>query len=171
MTRAFIGVGSNIHPAGNVREAVLRLGKKAGVRGISTIYQTEPEGRPEQDPYYNCVVEIETELPPRQLKERLGEIEKELGRERSADKYASRTIDLDLILYGALELETDDLRLPDPLILRRSYQAHALLELAPDLEIPGWGRIADIASALPRDKMLPLADYTASLRKEALLGH
>ncbi len=172
MARVFIGIGSNIRPAENVREAVLRLAKKVRVKGISMVYQTEPEGRPEQPPYYNCVVEIETERPPRDLKAGiLGEIEKGLGRQRNADKDASRTIDLDLILYGDFKLENEDLTLPDPLIRHRPYLAHSLLELAPDLEIPGWGRIRDIASVLPPGKMIPLTDYTASLRKEVLLGH
>lgn len=172
MARAFVSVGSNIDPADNTRAAVRLLAAKAHLRGISTVYLTEAEGRPEQPPYYNCVVEIETSLPPGALKHLvLRRIEDELGRKRSGDKYAPRTIDLDLILYDDLVLKTDDLTLPDPQILLRPFLAFPLLELAPALRLPGTDvRIEEATAGLSRDRMKPLEGYTALLKKEIAHG-
>ena len=171
MARAFISVGSNIHPAENMREAIRLLDWQTRIVGISTVYQTEAEDRSEQPPYYNCVVEIGTEIPPMKLKyELLRKTEEALGRKRSTDKYAARAIDLDLIVYDDLVLETEELTLPDPQILRRSFVAIPLEELAPGLVLPGLGlRIEKVAERLPRGQMKPLGQYTASLRKD--IGH
>ncbi len=172
MTRVFVSVGSNIEPDENVRKAIHVLSRRARVLGISTVYLTEPEGRPEQPPYYNCVVEIETSLPPAELKRTvLRRIEDELGRKRERDKYAARTIDLDLIVYGDLVLRTEDLTIPDPEIMRRPFLAVPLSELAPDLKLPGSGLdMKEAATTLPRDKMRPLTAYTDILRREILHG-
>ena len=170
MARAFVGIGSNIEPAENVEKAVSLLSAAVQIRGISTVYLTEAVGRPGQPPYYNCVVELETEEKPAELKQRvLRKIEKELGRIRGNDRSAARTIDLDLILYDRLVMTTEGLTLPDPDIVKRPFLAIPLLELAPDLQLPGSGlRINEIAAALPQDAMKPLQDYTARLRKGTL---
>jgi len=170
MARAFIGIGSNIEPAKNVRAAIRSLAQQAQVVGISTVYRTDALGRPEQHTYYNCVVEIETDLAPRELKFRLlRSIESELGRTRSSDKFAPRTIDLDVILYDELVMTTPDLALPDPDIPQRPFLAIPLHELAPGLVLPGSGlRIQEAAAALSPNAMKPLAAYTEHLRKEFL---
>jgi 2-amino-4-hydroxy-6-hydroxymethyldihydropteridine diphosphokinase len=170
MARAFISIGSNIDPEINVRNAILRLGATTRVKAISTVYRTEPVGPPGQPPFYNCVVEIETDLAPRELKFRLlRRIEGELGRTRGGDKFAARTIDLDLILYGDLVMTTEDLTLPDPDIMRRPFLAVPLQELAPGLALPGSDvRINEAVRALPRKGMTPLENYTERMRKEIL---
>jgi 2-amino-4-hydroxy-6-hydroxymethyldihydropteridine diphosphokinase len=172
MARAFVSVGSNIDPEENTARALSALGREARITKISTVYLTEPEGRPEQPLFYNCVVEIETELSPVELKQKvLREIEKRLGRERTEDKYAARTIDLDLVLYDDLVMTTEGLTLPDPDIVRRPFLAVPLLELAPGLVLPGSGlRIAEAAAALQQNSMKPLKNYTERLRKEVLYG-
>ena len=172
MARAFISIGSNIDPEANVKAAILRLGPAARVKAISTIYRTEPVGPPGQPPFYNCVVEIETEMAPREVKFRLlRTIESELGRIRSNDKFAARTIDLDLILYEDLVMSTEDLTLPDPDILRRPFLAVALHELAPGLVLPGSGvRISEAVPPQPRKDMTPLQEYSERVRKEVLHG-
>lgn len=168
MTRAFVSIGSNIDPEENVKKAVLLLAGRTTVRAVSTVYLTAAEDRPEQPPYYNCVVEIETAQPPVELKQRiLRRIEAELGRVRTRDRYAARTIDLDLVLYGDLVTKTEDLTLPDPDIVRRPYLAVPLEELAPGLLMPGSGMpIHEVASALSRKAMNPLEGYTELIRKE-----
>ena len=170
MTRAFVSVGSNIDPAVNTEQALRLLGRETRITNISTVYETEAEGRPEQPRYYNCLAEIDTALPPRDLKFNvLRKIEEKLGRRRGVDKFAARTIDLDLILYDELMLAEEDLTLPDPDIARRPFLATPLEELAPGLVMPGTGvPIGEIARSLPRDAMQPLADYTKHLRKEIL---
>jgi 2-amino-4-hydroxy-6-hydroxymethyldihydropteridine diphosphokinase len=166
MTRAFIAVGSNIRPAENVRAALGRLAKTVRLVAVSTVYETPAEGRPEQPPYYNCVVAVETDVPPETLKRAiLRRIESDLGRQRAADRYAARPIDLDLILYGDLAVETEDLTLPDPLILTRPYLAAGLREVAPGLVLPKWERPVEELSATGPG-MKPLEEYTERLRRD-----
>ncbi len=168
MVRAFIGIGSNIRPAENVRAAIQALARQTSLAGISMVYLTDALGRPEQQPYYNCVVEIETDARPAEVKYRiLRDIEHSLGRSRTADKYAARTIDLDLIVYGDLALDAEGFRLPDPEILERPFLAVPLAELAPDLVLAGYGlRVADIAAGMLKSGMQPLPDYVRRLREE-----
>lgn len=170
MTRAFIGVGSNIEPAENVRAALRSLARQTRLVAISTVYLTAALGRPEQPPYYNCVAEIETEAPPAAIKfGLLRNLENQLGRQRTQDKYAPRTIDLDLIVYGDLALDEAGLRLPDPEILERAFLAIPLLELAPDLVLAGHGLpLREVAAAMPRSGMRALPDYTGRLQKELI---
>lgn len=170
MARVFIGIGSNIDPVQNVRAALRSLARQTRLVAISTVYLTEALGRPEQPPYYNCVAEIATDAPPAELKYGvLRGIEDALGRTRTQDKYAARTIDLDLIVYGDLVIDADGIELPDPEILERPFLAIPLLELAPDLVLAGYGlRISEVAASLRQDGMQPLNDYTGSLRTELL---
>ncbi len=168
MTRAFVSVGSNIDPATHVCAALRALASRVQVTAISTVYRTRSESRPDQPPFYNCVIEIRTGFSPQTLKfQVLRGIEAELGRRRTRDKNAPRTIDLDLILYGDLVLKTARLVLPDPDIVRRSFLALPLMELAPDLVLPGtqW-RLAGLAARLPRIGLRPLLAYTRALRRD-----
>ena len=172
--RAFIAVGSNICPEENVRAALLSLARQEQIIAISTIYQTAPEGRPEQPDFCNCVIEIKTEKTPEALKYQvLRGIEAGLGRQRTSDKFAPRTIDLDLILYDNLVLNTNRLVLPDPDIASRSFLAACLSELAPELILPGTTlRIAELSARLPKDNRQPLEDYTARIKSDLVfLGH
>ncbi len=170
MARAFISVGSNIDPAANVRRALRALATRMHLVGISMVYLTDALGRPEQHPYYNCVAEVETDVAPRDVKRAiLRQIEDELGRTRTADKYAPRTIDLDLIAYGDLVVDEDGMRLPDPDIMERPFLAIPLHELAPGWVLAGSNRrIDEVAAALPSDGMHPLRDYAGQLRREIL---
>jgi 2-amino-4-hydroxy-6-hydroxymethyldihydropteridine diphosphokinase len=172
MARAFIAVGSNINPAENVRKALGLLARQAKLAGISTVYRTAPLGRPEQPHYYNCVVEIETGIASADLKQKLlRPIEEALGRIRTADKCASRTIDLDLIVYGDLTIDTDSIKLPDPQILERPFLALPLSELAPDLVLAGFNLpLREVTATIPRHGMEPLLDYTELLRHDLRRG-
>ncbi|MBN1130264.1 MAG: 2-amino-4-hydroxy-6-hydroxymethyldihydropteridine diphosphokinase [Chitinispirillaceae bacterium] len=165
MTRAFIGIGSNIHPEENFRESIRLLSHSVTIAAISTVYQTEPENRPDQPPYLNGVVAIETGRSPLYLKYRLLRlIEEKLGRLRTDDRYASRTIDLDLLLYDDVTIATEELVLPDPDIFRRPYVAIPLAELAPGLVIPGMEVPIEVVSgSLPRNAMKALPRFTESL--------
>ncbi len=168
MARAFIGIGSNIDPAENVRAAIISLARATRLTAISMVYRTDALDRPDQPPYFNCVAEIGTDLPPLEVKRNiLRVIECSLGRERSADKYAPRKIDLDLIAYDDVVMDADGLTLPDPEIRKRPFLAIPLFELAPDLVLAGCNeRIADIASRLPRGGLEPLKDYARTLRQQ-----
>jgi 2-amino-4-hydroxy-6-hydroxymethyldihydropteridine diphosphokinase len=173
MTRAFVGVGSNIRPAENVRAALRLLGRHARLLAFSTVWTTAPVARPEQDWYYNCVAAIVTNLPPLELKrDVLRAIEAELGRVRGADKFAPRPIDLDLLVYDGVTLQTAELELPDPDIAARPFLALALHELAPSLALRGVTIPLDAAAeALKAGAMRRLDAYTKALRKEWFVGH
>jgi 2-amino-4-hydroxy-6-hydroxymethyldihydropteridine diphosphokinase len=168
MQRAFVAIGSNADPANNVRRAVHLLKRLTRMAGISTVYLTEPEGPPGQPPYYNFVVEVETDLAPLDMKfQLLRPIETALGRVRTGDAFAARPIDLDLILYDEVIMNTADLTLPDPQIFRRSFVAIPLAELAPELIPPGTSTtIARVAAAMETRGMTPLPDLSNLLKRE-----
>ncbi len=171
MVRAYLSIGSNLEPAENVRKALLLLCTHVRITGLSTVYRTPAEGRPEQPDYYNCVAGIETDIPPLEFKlSVLRAIEGELGRSRTDDRFAARPIDLDLILYGDMIMKTPDLELPDPQILRRAFVAVPLQELSPHLVLPGSGRRIGEVAAQSVGEMMPLEGYTKQLREE-LRGH
>jgi 2-amino-4-hydroxy-6-hydroxymethyldihydropteridine diphosphokinase len=164
--RAFVGIGSNIHPEESVLGALALLEQKPGIRivGISTFYRTPALPAPgaskasvETEPdYLNGVVELRTILDAVTLAVTLEETETALGRVRSAERYVSRTMDLDLLLFlspaplrtsGVSHGETAP---PHPEIRTRAFVAVPLLELAPDLLLPPDGTpLKDIADAFP----------------------
>ena len=170
MIRAFIGIGSNIAPEENVREALRRLAQDTHLVSISTFYREPALGHLAEPDFYNGVVAVDTDLPALTLKwDVLRRIETDLGRSRSADKYASRTIDLDLLLYGDLVVSSNELTLPDPDILRRAFVALPLHELAPALVLPGLEvPIRQVANGFVTENMQPLREYTRQLQNELL---
>lgn len=165
-TCVFIGLGSNVNPERNLVAALDRLCDALEVRAVSTVYRTKPLERPEQDDFLNAVVAAATSLPPRALKfDVLRRIESELGRVRSDDAHAPRTIDLDLVLYGNRIMDEADLQLPDPDIWERPFIAEPLRELAPSLVMPDTReRIASIAAALDCTGLTPEPALTHRLR-------
>lgn len=171
MTRAYVGVGSNIEPEANVRRALHLLAGKVRVLAVSTFYRTAAEGRPGDPDYVNGAVAIETSLSPEALKGQLRGIEGALGRRRTVDKLAPRPIDLDLLLYGEQQARQADLVLPHPDIARRAFVAVPLAEIAPDIVLPGAGeRLRDLAARWHRRSMVPLPHLTGDLRGELTNG-
>jgi 2-amino-4-hydroxy-6-hydroxymethyldihydropteridine diphosphokinase len=167
MARAYVAAGSNISPAENIALALRLLAGRAAVTAVSTVYRTKALGRPDQPDYYNLVIEVKTEMPPEEFRRTvLRRIEDKLGRVRSKDRYAPRTIDLDLIACDELALKTDELTLPDPEIAVRPFLSIPLCELNPGLMLPGLGRVDGLAPKLPCAGMEPLLEYTARLKKE-----
>lgn len=164
---AYIAVGANIRPEENVQRALSELRRSVRVTATSTFYRTPAIGRPYQAPFVNGVWRIETHLPPWDLKYTvLREVEARLGRVRSDDPYADRPIVLDVVLYGNAVLRQEGLVIPDPDITRRPLLAVPLLELAPDLVLPGSGmRLADCAIARQTEGMEPLVELTERLRR------
>lgn len=170
MSRVFIGVGSNIEPRENIRKALELLSREVKILGISTFYRTPPDGHQDQPSFYNGVIEAETNILPAKLKRQiLRQIETKLGRRRNEDKYASRTIDLDVLVYDDLTIATDEITVPDPLIAERSFLVIPLCELAPDLQLPGTDcSIRDAAIKFAQHNMEPLPEFTEELRKDIL---
>jgi 2-amino-4-hydroxy-6-hydroxymethyldihydropteridine diphosphokinase len=166
MARVFVGVGSNVEPEVHVRSALARLGEAVGLVRISTFYATPALGRPSDPGFVNGVVEVRDGASPRALKGVLSGIEGTEGRRRGGDRFAPRPIDLDLLLHGDAVSTEPELPLPHPDVTHRRFVALPLLELAPDLVLPGSGlRLAAIAEALPPYPMEPLPTLTRALRE------
>lgn len=126
---AFISVGSNIEPERNILAALTALASKTQVTASSAFYRTTPIGRADQAMYVNGVWLIRTNLEAVQVQEALlWPIETLLGRRRSTDKFAPRTIDLDLVLYGDLVSQATNLKLPHPDVAR-PFVCGPILEL------------------------------------------
>jgi 2-amino-4-hydroxy-6-hydroxymethyldihydropteridine diphosphokinase len=136
--KAFIGLGSNLGDRESMIRMALddlaRLPETTLVRA-SSLYDTEPVGDVDQPNFLNAVAQIDTELTARQLLWNLQLIERRLGRVRT-QKWGPRTIDLDLLLYGALVVDEPDLKVPHPELIRRSFVLVPLVELDPLLVHP-----------------------------------
>lgn len=138
---AYISVGSNIDPEENIEKALKLLSRKVIIRKRSEFFRTKAINRPEQDDYLNGILQIETSLSPHIIKNNiLNRIETTLGRKKSKDKFAPRTIDLDILLYGDICLDEDGLKIPDPDIYERWFLKKCLLEIDPEIIMPDTGK-------------------------------
>lgn len=153
---AWIGLGSNLGD----REAMLRSSlaeleehPRVLCRNISSLYRSPAWGNEQQRDYYNAVAQLDTSLGPAQLLKLLLETENRMGRVRSGERWEPRNIDLDLLTFEDLMIESAELQLPHPRMHLRSFVLVPLLELDPAFEIPGIGR-ADSQLALI-DDVLP----------------
>jgi 2-amino-4-hydroxy-6-hydroxymethyldihydropteridine diphosphokinase len=167
--RVFVGVGSNVEPEAHVPAALARLKEAVGVLGLSTFHRTPALGRPSDPPFVNGVAEVGDALAAVPLKALLGRVEEAEGRRRGGDRFGPRTIDLDLLLHGDAVSTSPDLPLPHPDVLRRRFVALPLLELAPDLALPGSGvRLSSLVEAMPPHPMKPLPELTRALQRRFL---
>ena len=150
MTRwcpAYVGVGSNLQsPARQVETAIELLAEIEQTRLVrtSSLYRSAPFGGIEQPDFVNAVAAVVTQLGPGEMLAALHEIEASRGRERDDTRWGPRVLDLDLLVYSDRQVETPELRLPHPGISERNFVLLPLGEIAPDLVIPGLGRVASI---------------------------
>ncbi|MGQ0849791.1 MAG: 2-amino-4-hydroxy-6-hydroxymethyldihydropteridine diphosphokinase [Actinomycetota bacterium] len=133
--RAAVALGSNLGDRlGYLRSAVSGLGQLGQVAAVSSLYETDAVGGPEQGRYLNAVVVLETSLEPVVLLAALLDLEKANGRLRG-ERWGPRTLDLDLIVYDDLVIETDELRLPHPRAHQRRFVTEPLNEVWPDARL------------------------------------
>lgn len=138
MIRSFIALGSNLDdPESQLRRAVQQLGAlpQTEVRGISPVYQNPAVGPGEQPDYLNAVVELSTALSPRELLQALQTIENNQGRRREV-RWGARSLDLDILLYGEIQLNEPGLQIPHPRMLLRNFVLYPLHDIAPKLQLP-----------------------------------
>jgi 2-amino-4-hydroxy-6-hydroxymethyldihydropteridine diphosphokinase len=134
VTRAFLGLGSNVGDRTRfLREAVATLG--SSVRAVSDVYETEAVGGPAQGPYLNIVVELDTDMTPRELLGLCHRLEAAADRVRTV-RWGPRTLDVDVLWIDGLELSSPDLEIPHPRMWRRRFVLAPLAELAPELVDP-----------------------------------
>ena len=153
---AWVGIGGNREDSALLlNEALDRMAAASGVtlRRRSRMYRSPPWGEPDQPYFVNAVAEVETDLRPQPLLRMLLSIESALGRVRSGARWGPRCIDLDLLTYDELRLQTDELVVPHPRMHLRAFVLVPLLELQPDFVIPGVGPAADcLRSVDPSEK-------------------
>lgn len=133
---AYVALGSNLGD----RESFLRLGVRGlgNVTAMSNVYETDPVGGPDdQGPYLNMVVQVETSLDPFALLRRCQRIEAEAMRQRIIH-WGPRTLDVDIVQFDDLTLESDDLSIPHPRFGERRFVLAPLADIAPDRCPPGW---------------------------------
>ena len=155
---ASIGLGANLNdPAAQVEYALAELDRLPQTRLVarSSLYASSPLGYVDQPDFVNAVAQVETTLAPRALLTALLDIEQRHGRARSF-RNAPRTLDLDLLLYGDAQFDEDALTLPHPRMCERGFVLRPLLEIAPDIRIPGRGAAADCLPACADQAVTPL---------------
>lgn len=160
MNRIFVALGSNIHSERNLREAVRRLASCCRLVAVSPVYETTPVGNTEQPSFLNAAALVETDLTAAELKTQvLRVIEHELGRVRTEDKNAPRTIDLDIALFTDQDLDSGPEDVCDPDVLRYAHIAVPLADIAPQRRHPETGQtLHGIAQSLPANGLVARPD-------------
>ena len=138
MKNVFLGIGTNLGSReSNLEQAVAEIEKYIGpVLSSSSIYETEPWGFKAKDEFLNRVIKVETELTPSGLLGKILMIESLLGRVRSEERYSSRLIDIDILLYEDKIIEEESLKIPHPLLQHRRFVLVPLCELASEMIHP-----------------------------------
>jgi 2-amino-4-hydroxy-6-hydroxymethyldihydropteridine diphosphokinase len=135
----YLGLGSNIEPEHNLRLAVSELRRRFGAVRTSPVYRSAAIGF-EGPEFMNLVAEIETDIAPASVHDALEDIHALAGRERGCERYLSRRLDIDLLLYGRQCIDQPPLRVPRKDILEYSFVLKPLADIAPDVRHPATGR-------------------------------
>jgi 2-amino-4-hydroxy-6-hydroxymethyldihydropteridine diphosphokinase len=144
---AYIGVGSNLDdPRSQVLRAISRLAELPTTRVVLTspLYVSQPFGPVAQPHFFNAVVGVLTQLDPLTLLAQLRSLEAALGRPEKRERWGPRVIDLDVLVYGRERRNDPELTLPHPGIVERNFVLYPLTDIAPDLDIPGLGRVTEL---------------------------
>ena len=148
MTRStvYLALGSNLGDRqANLMEAIRRLAAKVSVEVMSSVYETEPAYITDQPRFLNMVLRGRTALSPHELLDFIQAIEQAMGRVRGR-RFGPRLIDVDILTYDEIQLDTAELTIPHPRMMERDFVLQPLAEIAPDLVIPGQQeRIAILA--------------------------
>lgn len=144
---AYVGLGANLDdPVEQVRRACGELSTLASteVLALSPLYRSAPLGPQDQPDYINAVAALQTGLSAPELLAALRAIEIRHGRRCDGSRWGPRTLDLDILLYGALRRDTPELTLPHPGLHERAFVLYPLYDVAPELQIPGHGGVREL---------------------------
>jgi 2-amino-4-hydroxy-6-hydroxymethyldihydropteridine diphosphokinase len=159
MELAYIGIGSNLaDPAAQVEAGLKALdaSPRTRVRKRSRLYRSAPWGRVDQPEFINAVAEVETGLSARALLDAMLAIERSAGRERDATHWGPRVLDLDILLYAEHIVNEPGLHIPHPHLAERAFVLVPLAEIAPGLNIAGFGSIKTLLAKIDALACLPL---------------
>lgn len=152
MTRSYIALGSNLEePLAQLQQATQGIASlpETAITSASSIYRSAPIGPGNQPDYLNAVLEVQTRLAPLDLLDALQTIESLQGRVRE-QRWAARTLDLDILLYGSGSLELPRLVIPHPRMAERDFVLYPLLEISdPNLMLPGGAELGTLVAACP----------------------
>jgi 2-amino-4-hydroxy-6-hydroxymethyldihydropteridine diphosphokinase len=157
---AYVALGSNLDdPRTQVERALVALGQLPQTRCVlrSSLYRSRPFGPVEQPDYVNAVAGLLTALEPAELLASLQALETSLGRERPVVRWGPRRIDLDLLVHGSARITQPGLELPHPGIAERAFVLAPLAEIAPDLDVPGVGRVSALLAKVDSSELERLA--------------
>lgn len=163
---AYVGLGSNLgEPAQQLREACKRLGALPATRLVlvSPFYRSRPWGPIAQPDFVNAVAGVLTQLEPRAVLDGLRAIEAALGRPAAHERWGPRIIDLDLVSYAHESRADPQLTLPHAGVVERNFVLYPLADIAPDLDLPGLGRVAELAGRLTTEGLTRLEGGGGSL--------
>ncbi|SES63665.1 2-amino-4-hydroxy-6-hydroxymethyldihydropteridine diphosphokinase [Thorsellia anophelis] len=154
----YLALGSNLgDPYANVNFAIEQIKKLPNSKWmcVSSFYRTKPLGGLSQDDYLNAVACIETQLSPIELLDKTQSIELKAGRIRTQERFASRTLDIDILLFGNEIVENDRLTIPHYGLKSREFMLYPLFEIAPDLILPEGEFLSALISKTDKNEMQP----------------
>jgi 2-amino-4-hydroxy-6-hydroxymethyldihydropteridine diphosphokinase len=162
-TPAYVAVGANLDdPLARVKGSFARLAAIRATRlmTISRLYRTAPLGPQDQPDFVNAAVALLTQLSAAELLVEMKSLERELGRDTPIVRWGPRRIDFDLLVFGAEQIQTETLTVPHPGVPARNFVLYPLLDIAPELLVPGHGRVRELAARVAANGLAALASTT-----------
>ena len=158
-TPAYVAIGANLDdPVQRVTEAFTAVSRIREIKVVarSRLYRSAPLGPQDQPEFINAAVGVLTQLTASELLIELKTLEQQLGRGTPVVRWGPRRIDFDLLVFGPERIATETLTVPHPGVPARNFVLYPLLDIAPDLLVPGLGRVQDLAARVSADGIVPL---------------
>ncbi|MDO6841501.1 2-amino-4-hydroxy-6-hydroxymethyldihydropteridine diphosphokinase [Paraglaciecola chathamensis] len=152
MNQVYVGLGSNLaQPEQQIKDALLAIASLADtcVTATSSLYVSRPMGPQDQPSYVNAVVGVQTEMQPVEFLHCLQKIELEHGRERKAERWGPRTLDLDILLFANQVIDSVELTVPHYGMKEREFVLYPLHEIAPELQLPNGTKVSEMLNNCP----------------------
>ncbi|MEZ9522774.1 2-amino-4-hydroxy-6-hydroxymethyldihydropteridine diphosphokinase [Enterovibrio norvegicus] len=160
MIRVYIAIGSNLgNPVEKASLAIDALKQLPNTQFVccSSLYSSKPMGPSDQPDYVNAVAIVDTLLEPLDLLDQTQRIELEFGRERKDERWGPRTLDLDILLFGDLQINSERLTVPHYGMKVREFVLYPLAEIAPDLHLPDGSAVTDLVAVVNRNGLTAIA--------------